>query len=119
MNKNNNKEPNLDDLKAWYSLNFAELPLGKEIQELKFDKYWQMIEFLEKAFKPKKDDRVYLYSYGGLENPIIISCNPFHILKAHSNMAGFREHHIHEYSSYDDAYKVAKDLMEEHPLCYS
>jgi hypothetical protein len=112
-------EPNFDDLRGWYSLNFAELPLDKEIQELKFDEFWQMREFLEKSFKNKKDDRVYLYSYGGLENPIIISCNPFHILKAHSNMAGFREHHIHEYSSYEDAYKVAKDMMEEHPLCYS
>jgi hypothetical protein len=112
-------EPNFDDLKGWYSLNLAELPLGKEIKELKFDEFWQMREFLEKSFKKKKDDRVYLYKYGGLENPIIISCNPFHILKAHSNMAGFREHHIHEYSSYDDAYKFAKDMMEEHPLCYS
>ena len=112
-------EPKFDDLKGWYSLNFAELPLAKEIQELKFDEYWHMREFLEKVFKKKKDDRVYLYKYGGLENPIIISCNPIHILKAHSNMAGFREHHIHEYSSYEDAYRVAKDMMEEHPLCYS
>jgi hypothetical protein len=35
-------EPNFDDLKGWYSLNFAELPLGKEIKELKFDEFWQM-----------------------------------------------------------------------------
>ena len=108
-----------NDYKNWYSLNFAELPLGKEIQELKFDEFWQMREFLEESFKYKKDDKVYLYQYGGLENPIIISCNPFHILNSHSNMSGFKEHNIQEYSSYDDAYKVAKDMMEEHHLCYS
>ncbi len=111
--------PNFDDLKGWYSLNLAELPLGSEIKEFKFYDFSQMREFLEKFFKNKKNDRVYLYKHGGLETPIIISCNPFHILKSHSNTVGSREHHIHEYSSYEDAYKVAKDMMEEHPLCYS
>ncbi len=111
-------QPNFDDLKEWYSLNFAELPLDKEIQELNFDEFWQMRDFLEKSFKNKKNDRVYLYQYGGLENPIIISSNPIFILNSHSNNAGFREHHIHEYKSYEDAYNVAKNMMEEHPLCY-
>ena len=45
-----------NDYKNWYSLNFAELPLGKEIQELKFDEFWQMREFLEESFKDKKDN---------------------------------------------------------------
>lgn len=114
-----NDKINTDNLKGWYSLNFAELPLGSEIQELEFDEFWNMRDFLENTFKNKKDDRVYLYKYGGLENPIIISCNPKHITNAHSNMAMYREHHIHEYSCYEDAYKVAKDMMEEHRLCYS
>lgn len=105
--------------KNWYSLNIAELPLEKEIRELKFDHYFEMREFLEKSFKKKKTDRVYLYRYGGLENPIIISCNPVFVLRAHSNNAGFREHHIHEYSSYEDAYAVALEMMEPHKLCYS
>ena len=47
-------EPKFDDLKGWYSLILAELPLAKEIQELKFDENWHMREFLEKVFKKKK-----------------------------------------------------------------
>jgi len=111
-------KPNFDDLKGYYSLYLAELPLDKGIKNLKFDTFLEMRMFLEKLFINKKSDRVYLYKYGGLENPIIISCNPFHILRANENLAGFIEHHIHEYSSYSDAYKVATDMMEEHPLCY-
>ena len=26
--------------------------------------------------------------------------------------------HLHEYGSYEDAYKVALDMMQGHPLCY-
>ena len=112
-------EASFEELKKpWYSLNLAELPLEKEIKELKFDEFSEMREFLENSFKDKKDDRVYLYKYGGLENPIVISCNPSHILNSFYNMAGFKEHHIHEYSSYEEAYQVAKDMMEEHRLCY-
>jgi hypothetical protein len=65
-------EPNFDDLKGWYSLNLAELPLGKEIKELKFDQFWQMRDFLENYFKNKKDDRIYLYKF---------SIGPIHLFK--------------------------------------
>ena len=109
-------EPKFDDLKGWYSLILAELPLAKEIQELKFDEYWHMREFLEKVFKKKKDDRVYLYKYGGLENPIIISCNPIHILNAHSNMAGFER--FGEFVSRGVSYYVWAQVIKT-PLEYS
>ena len=103
----------------WYSLNLARLSLGSEIEEVKLGSYNDLKELIDAYFATTGKDRVYLYQYGGLENPIIISCNPEHIYKAFYDNTGFREHHIHEYESYDDAYKVAKDMMEGHPLCYS
>ena len=97
-------------------LHYAELPLGSEIKEIEFPLYFGLERRLIEILKDKKDDRVYLYSYGGLENPIIISCNPAHIRMA--IRSGFSEHHLHEYETYEDAYKVATDMMEEHELCY-
>ncbi|MFM7856119.1 MAG: hypothetical protein ACKO96_30410 [Flammeovirgaceae bacterium] len=116
--------PNFDDLKGYYSLHLAKLPLDEGIlafifDTFMFDTFLEMHGFLVKLLNDKKDDRVYLYSYGGLENPIIISCNFHHILNVHSNNAGFTEHHIHEYSSYKEAYEIATEMMEEHPLCYN
>lgn len=108
-----------------YKLFYASLPLGNDVKENRFNTWSELVTYLKNEMDKKKDDRVYLYSYGGLENPIIVSCNPFHILRHFMTIdtpfsaIGFNEHHIHEYQSYEDAYKVAKDMMEAHPLCYN
>lgn len=106
----------------WYTLN---LVLDKGTKEMKFslNEYLEMYDYIERNIVSGKEvmqfDRVYLYRYGGIENPIIISCNPFHILKSLSDMSGFREHHIYEFKSYEDAYEAAKHAMRNHKLYYS
>ena len=79
----------------WYSLNLGRLPLESQIEEVKVDSFNDLKELIDAYFATAKKDRVYLYKYGGLENPIIISCNPYHIWKSFNENIGFREHHIH------------------------
>lgn len=83
-----------------YSLNLARLPLGSEINELKLHSYNDLKELIDAYFATTEDDRVYLYQYGGLENPIIISCNFYHIYKSFMQNRGFREHNIHDLNSF-------------------
>lgn len=107
-----------------YELHFAELPLGRDIPCLQFDSWNELAEAAVSKLSKKRDDRVYLYQFGGLENPIIISCNAYHLIKYFEtddlrlSTCCFFKHFIQEYESYEDAYSVAKDMMEEHPLCY-
>lgn len=106
----------------WYTLNLV-LDKGTKEMKFSFNEYLEMHDYIERNIAIGEEvmqfDRVYLYRYGGIENPIIISCNPFHILTSHSDKFGFREHHIYEFKSYEDAYEEAKHAMRNHKLCYS
>jgi hypothetical protein len=108
-----------------YELHYAELQDTENIPCYTFDAWNDLAQFAIDRLNAKDNKRVYLYQYGGLENPIIISNNPFHLVKyletddLRLSTCGFFSHHIQEYNSYEDAYAVATDMMEPHPLCYS
>ena len=101
-----------------YSLSIGLLPMERDVDTYKFKTFTGLIAHLEQLLLNKTNDRVYLYQYGEIDNPIIITCNPFQILFFAAKLDAVSEHHIHEYSSYEDAYEVAKDLMESHFLRY-
>jgi hypothetical protein len=101
-----------------YSLSIGLLPMERDVDTYKFKTFTGLIAHLEQFLLNKTNDRVYLYQYGEIDNPIIITCNPFQILFFAAKLDAISEHHIHEYSSYEDAYEVAKDLMETHFLRY-
>jgi hypothetical protein len=111
--------------KMKYELHYAELPMDADIPCLSFNGWNELAKTAIEKLNSKDDKRVYLYQYGGLENPIIISNNPYHLVKYFEtdelrlSTCGFFKHFIQEYESYEDAYAVAKDMMEPHELCYS
>ena len=106
-----------DFLKMNYKLNLARLGI-QEVQTVEIQTFKELQDIVYSYIYTLEMDRVYLYQYGGLENPIIISCNPHHILRVFDKNNGFEEHNIHEYTCYEDAYDVAKLMMEPHRLCY-
>jgi len=106
------------DKQKTYSLSIGLLPMGRDIDTYQFNTFTGLISRLEELLLNKTNDRVYLYQYGEIDNPIIITCNPFQILFFAAKLEAVSEHHVHEYSSYEDAYEVAKDLMEAHFLRY-
>jgi hypothetical protein len=99
------------------------LGLGKgDVGEFKLNNTNELLDFVEKF---KAYDRVWLCSGKSPDTEIVITEKIDTILQAiaHDNWnvstAKNSELHIHEYPSYEDAYKVALDMREGNNKCYN
>ena len=114
----------------WYKLAYASRDSEADVNEISFDTWDELCEMVHHVLNidniKEKFDRVYLLSFGGYENPPIISPNPIHISKQYDpkdkslkgSNSGFRNHHLFECSSYEEAFSLALMIVEPHYLCY-
>ncbi len=110
-----------------FKLNYAHLD-ESQIVEMQFEYWIEVLQFIRKEGKKDKSSRVYLYNYGQHRQPecdntqfqpIIVTANFWHIERLFEwENKIFREHHVHEYISFADAFEIATMMMEPHPLCY-
>lgn len=98
-------------------------PIDKE-----FNVFEEMVQYVaDELLENTKTDRVYLITHNSLNDKedfsknceIFIHHNPIKALKYFSYCDFSIQYHLHEYQSYEDAYAVAKDMKEVHPLCYN
>ena len=99
------------------------LGIGKgDVKRFELRSTNELLDYLEKF---KQYDRVWLCSGKSPESEIVITQSIDVILQAiaHDNwdvsLTRNSELHIHEYESYEDAYKVALDMREGNEKCYN
>ena len=99
------------------------LGLGKgDVGKFELNSTNELLDYLEKF---KQYDRVWLCS-GKSPNTEIVITESIEVVQqaiAHDNwdvsLEKNSELHIHEYGSYEDAYKVALDMREGNSKCYN
>ena len=97
-----------------------------EIQKIEFDNPWELNRFIGVEIENIGLDCVWLFSGANGEIMVTESIEKIIFGVQHNFFADFKkddnfdsEFHIHEYSSYEDAYKVALDMREPNPKCYN
>tara|TARA_R110000823_G_scaffold223577_1_gene351689 strand:+ start:66 stop:389 length:324 start_codon:yes stop_codon:yes gene_type:complete len=100
-----------------------ELNLGigsGDVAKFTFENTAELLDFINEVFKSYDNKVVWLYCYGGENGEIIVTENSGLIFMLVCEGIAFSDTiHIHEYPSYEDAYKVALDMREENPKCYN
>lgn len=93
---------------------------GNDIKEIPFYGFNQMEEELDSIFYPINVNIVYLIAIG---DEILVTDNvtdiDMEIFWHLFNICDSDEIYVQEYNSYEEAYKVALEMKEENPLCYS
>lgn len=101
-------------------LNYAKIDLDEDIPCYKFNKHSQMIDFIDKNCY-QRDKIVWLLAKDESKDVFIsesqLSIQDFLTKKTAWQSTGV--YFLFEYPSYEEAYKVALDMMEIHELCYS
>lgn len=96
-----------------------------DVMNFKFKTHRELTSFIAESFD-YFTDKVFLCTSGDdNEREILITENYEKILLAmeydfFNGFGGEKDNklHIHEYPTYEDAYKVATDMREGNPLCY-
>jgi hypothetical protein len=102
-----------------YELHYAALPLGTDIITTTFQTWGELSLYAIDKLIENDNNKVYLYTNNYMVNPIIISHNRVKIIDCFAKKKSDEyKHYVQEYESYEDAYGVALDMMEEHELCY-
>ena len=100
-----------------------ELNLGigsGDVAKFTFENTAELLDFINEVFKSYDNKVVWLYCYGGENGEIIVTENSGLIFMLVCEGIAFSDAiHIHEYPTYEDAYKVALDMREENPKCYN
>ena len=108
-----------------YRIHYAKLNLQGDIPCLEFNSIDDLRSFIDSIVYPLKlvNEKIYLLA---IDDEIIVTDNGllvYEIFDGNINaLDPFYEGvdiFIQEYSSYEEAYKVALDMREDHPLCYS
>ena len=105
-----------------YNLHYAELKLNSDIPMFEFKTFTELVNFAFKKSRINKGKAVYLIAKDFESTCPFITDNPFDIEFILSKMPsmGFKsDTFIQEYESFEEAYKVALDMVETKPLCYS
>ena len=85
-----------------------------------FDSIDELLIYINEVFISYEGKVVWLYTSGGERGEIVITENGSTIIQLISYGAvDGRTVHLHEYPTYEDAYKVALDMREGHPKCYN
>jgi hypothetical protein len=105
-----------------HKLNYASLVLDGDIPCYEFKSKDELLAFVGSEMFPLRDDIVYLVC---IEDEVFVTERGIFVYELFENSLrsvwAYYEGdacHIHEYSSYEEAYKVALDLKETSPLCY-
>jgi hypothetical protein len=105
-----------------YKLCYAPLNLDGDILCHEFNTKDDLIAFVDKIVYPKGDDRVYLVC---VEDEVFVTEKGWIVSELFEEPLRtawpYYEgdvSHIHEYTSYEEAYKVALAMKETSPLCY-
>jgi len=108
-----------------YKLHYAKLNLQGDIPFMVFKTWRARLSFImDKIIIPQK--RVYLLSISRIENDLTVFDNVYvfdsyhcvRFLNDKKYNSPYDVFSLHEYSSYEEAYKVALDMKEISPLCY-
>lgn len=107
-----------------YKLNYAKLNLTSDIPCLEFDTKWKLLDCVNDFYKQYWHstclDKICLIA---INDQLIVTDNIVTILNYIYNELGHFSYYtnvsIHEFSSYEEAYKFAILLKEESSLCYS
>ena len=93
-----------------------------DVQQMTFENDKELRDYI-KEIESYKFKCVWLVSSGGEYGEIFIheSLSIINLLIAEQYLYEGEENetiHLHEYPTYEDAYKVATDMREGNPLCY-
>ena len=97
------------------------LAIGEgDVKEFDFGHRDELLDFINEVFKSYDNKVVWLYCYGGENGEIIVAENSGLIfMLVCEGIVCSDTIHIHEYPTYEDAYKVALDMREGNPKCYN
>ena len=104
-----------------FKLHYASLDLKGDIPCFEFKKHSDMIDFIDEKCINRNGKAVWLLARQGLTDVFVsgshISIQDFLENKYCWQTTG--DYFLQEYSSFEDAYKVALDMAEIGPLCHS
>lgn len=104
-----------------FKLHYVSLKLQGDIPCFKFKKHSDMIDFIDEKCINRIGKVVWLLAKSDLKDVFVseshISIQDF--LKNKYCWQTTGDYFFQEYSSFEEAYKVALDMKEESPLCYS
>ena len=93
--------------------------IGKgDVQKFEMAFMQELLDYLKEF---KKYDKVWLFSGKSPDSEIVITESIDTIRRSlfHNVWGDIDEYHIHEYSSYEDAYSVALGMREGSEKCYN
>lgn len=104
-----------------FNLHYASLNLQGDIPSFKFKKHSEMIDFIDEKCINRTGQVVWLLAKKDFSDVFIseshISIQDF--LKNKSCWQTNGDYFLQEYPSFEEAYRVALDIAEISPLCYS
>jgi hypothetical protein len=102
-----------------YTLYYAPLDLLDDIRETKLKSFSSMHQLLADLIIGKKDI-VFLLAFEDNEgHSEIFVFDKYSRIIEHKCLEVYNKVFLQEYKSYEEAYKVALDMQETNPLCYS
>jgi hypothetical protein len=103
-----------------YILHYARL--NEDSETFGFETFKDLEYFVYEYSRINKGEAVYLVAKDYYTSGIYVTANPFDIEFYLTKMPGIgfkSDTFIHEYESYEEAFKVALQMKEDSPLCYS
>jgi hypothetical protein len=104
-----------------YNIYYAPLDFNVDIHSMEFNAVEEVIGFITSIVYPLKlvNDKVYLLA---LDDEILVTDNGLLISSIfehnYMNLYDANEINLHEYGSYEEAYKIALMMKETNHLCY-
>jgi len=106
-----------------FKLHYASLDLQGDIPSVEFESKYEMLDYVSKVYKNNWLTYLNVVCLVSISDHLIVVNSMSRIL----NFINDELNHIdfgtdvflQEYSSYEEAFKVALDMKEENPLCYS
>jgi len=104
-----------------FKLHYASLDLQGDIPCFEFKKHSQMVDFIDEKCIGRNGQCVWLLAKNK-ETDIFISDSHLSIQNFLERLMTWQtmgDYFLQEYESFEEAYQVALDMVEESPLCYS
>jgi len=106
-----------------YKLHYAELQLQGDISCIEFESKYKMLDYITDIYKNNWVTYLDKVCLVAISDHLIVVNSLGRILKFVNdelNHIDFdAEVFLQEYGSYEEAFKVALDMKEDNPLCYS
>lgn len=103
-----------------YTLSYSKITSKSVINKIDIKKHSQLIDFIDEMTIGRKGQCIWVIAKDGLSD-VFVSDSALNIQFFIEKMPLFRtvgNYYLFECESFEDAYKLATDMNEQHPMCY-